>query len=85
MAVQNSPPPAPFFSSLCSSLLSLNGLLVLSVVLCAYAATVTPTPPCQVIVTGEAVRIIGCAEPSHILANLNLAPWNGVKFPILQV
>nr|AIL23158.1 TGB3 [Asparagus virus 3] len=79
----NSEPGASSSFSPLSFLFSLNGLLAISALLCV-CVLIAPTPqPCQVLVTGDAVRITGCQDPSRILANLNLAPWNGVKFPIL--
>jgi hypothetical protein len=36
---------------------------------------------CVVKITGESVLIHNCPDSSEIVKNINLAPWNGVKFP----
>ncbi|CAC87089.1 triple gene block protein 3 [Asparagus virus 3] len=82
MTTPNSQQGVSSSSSLSSFWFSLNGLLVLSGVLFMFALIAPKPQPCLVIITGEAVRISGCADPSLILAHINLAPWNGVKFPI---
>nr|QED43057.1 TGB3 [Asparagus virus 3] len=82
MTTPSSLPGVSSFSSPSSSWFSLNGLLALSVALCMFALIVPKPQPCLVIITGESVSISGCPDPSLILAHLNLAPWNGVKFPI---
>ncbi|ABG48663.1 ORF 4 [Malva mosaic virus] len=76
-------PPAPsgFFHFLSSHKLDL--ILVLSVLLFVYALIAPPTPVCQVIITGESVKVLNCPAPDKIIASIQLAPWNGVKFPIL--
>nr|UZP17270.1 Triple gene block 3 Protein [Narcissus mosaic virus] len=60
----------------------LDLLLGIAVLVFLYVITAAPKEVCQVVITGESVVIRNCQQPDRILANLNLSPWNGVKFPL---
>nr|QKI29228.1 ORF4 [Plantain virus X] len=75
--------PSPFFLFLSSHKVDL--LLAAVLILFVYAVTAPKqAPACTVIITGEAIKVIGCPDPGSVFTNLNIAPWNGVKFPILD-
>ena len=76
-------PPSPF--SLFLSTHKLDFLLAFALILFVYVVTVPrQAQTCTVIITGEAIKVIGCPDPGSVFTNLNIAPWNGVKFPILD-
>ncbi|ALQ43529.1 triple gene block protein 3 [Plantain virus X] len=76
-------PPSPFFLFLFTH--KVDFLLGIALILFVYAVTVPrQATTCTVTITGEAIRVVGCPDPGSVFTNLNIAPWNGVKFPILD-
>jgi len=62
--------------------LLLNLLIGLAICILLVVAIVPTTQrPCVVKVTGESVLIDNCPNAAEIMEKINLAPWNGVKFP----
>nr|AYA73324.1 8 kDa protein [Potato aucuba mosaic virus] len=57
----------------------------LLVIMCVVFAIVLLWPnnyhPCIVRISGAEIQIHDCAEPNKIISSIQLAPWNGVKFP----
>jgi len=60
-----------------------DALLFIALALLALSLLYQPSK-CIVAITGHDVVITGCQNPERILEHLNLAPWNGVKFPSLS-
>ncbi|CAN88811.1 triple-gene-block-protein 3 [Lettuce virus X] len=59
---------------------TLGALLLVFILVC-----IAPTyhHPCRVVISGHTITITDCPNAAEILRGLDVAPWNGVKFPQL--